>query len=191
VVALGKPAVYLNRDAFRELLFAAVETGQKECLGILFGWEVEKGGHKIVVSGISGFQSLVRRKNTEVVHSQAAHNRIQDFMASAPSEYQQVGHFHSHCEWMNFPSSPEMSKGDIDNVVRTESKIEIIILIAKRKRGQNIRWSAREDGGVEGTTGKWSLGLHAYQVAISPDGSRRAEKLNLVVSPRTLALFSK
>ena len=175
------PVVYLSSQSFLSILFAAVDTGKRECLGIMFGREDNRSGSKLIIQHVCAIQSVSRRTPCSTEQSQASHLRIQKMIACAPRAFNFIGYFHSHPQWSAKEKHyPMPSKSDLQSCLDVESKVEIIVDIGRTKDG--YPWLVREGGAVVGRVANWRFVLHAYRAY--RDGDRIvSEQLKLRVDP--------
>ncbi len=174
---MSKPVVYLRSECFLNIIFGAIDTGKKECLGVLFGREDKRSGSKLVIENVCEIQSVCKRTNCASHHSRASADRINKLIECAPEAFPFLGYFHSHPQWSSKERHyPGLSEGDFDALKRSNAKLEIIVDIGRASG--SCPWMVRQNGAIVGRLANWRFALHAYNIT-----GDTWQKLKLKVDP--------
>ena len=91
------------------------------------------------------------------------------------SSIKSPGYFHSHNEWGESKPFNEMSKTDLKDMKKSGDKLEIIIAVASRKKGE-LPWVALSDGSIKGSFLDIIFHINAYTL----DENKEPRKLQIV-----------
>jgi proteasome lid subunit RPN8/RPN11 len=176
VVLMDLPEVYIEKEPFLNMVVAALETGKRECLGIVCGRKPGRNRNYFHITNAAGFGCVRRRSNTEVEQSKLGFKNIAPLFTS-DSPLQLLGDFHSHPEWGGHRRSSELSEHDIRHMIDDEDDLGIVILRSSvvKDRGP---WEALSDGSVRGFITKKNVSLHAYML-VQEDGEKKSLKLRI------------
>lgn len=185
------PTVHIRKEAFLEILWASMETFKSECLGFLWGRSPTVNFNRFLISDAVPFQSVRRRKNTEVEQSKRGERRLQELMQGVRgSTVKLLGYFHSHPEWGNAKPWSEMSEFDIKEMQKSGDQIEIIVSISSRKKGV-LSWTLFPDGNVRGSFNKFTLDFNAYTLFLDNNKKKGVPKRLQIVAPAALKFLNR
>ncbi|MDO8504585.1 MAG: Mov34/MPN/PAD-1 family protein [Candidatus Liptonbacteria bacterium] len=173
---MNSPEVYVEKEPFFNMVLAAIETGKRECLGIVFGRKPGRNRNYFHVTNATAIQCVRRRSNKEVEQTDLSSKNIAPLLASG-SPMRFLGDFHSHPDWGGHKAPFGMSEGDVKNMADAGNYLEFIILISSvdKERGP---WEALSDGSVRGFLTKRSIGLSVYMLQ-DVDGKKKPIKLRI------------
>ena len=192
------PTVYIEREPLLNILMAAAEVYNRECLGYIFGRKPTKRQNRFVVTSAITCAAVVRRTNAHVRQSERAFRRMNELMQAEPASFPWLGDFHSH------PSRPyrlacDLSAEDLNNMVTDDYRFGILVSISRRgKRPLEWRLKSRRTR-LRGTLGKFDFHLVAHQLirdaagtAIRDEhGKPKARRLAIEVASQTLKSLNR
>ena len=159
---MALPTVHIRKEAFLVMIWAAIETFKKECLGFLLGYPPTAENNFYFVTDAVPFQKVQRRSNSKVNLSVRADNAFKKFISDIGGVYPKyLGDFHSHPEWGDFHPSVDMSGEDLIEFAKTPEPLEFIIGVSTRKKGKAI-WESLPDGSIKGSFGKFNLHFNVF-----------------------------
>ena len=186
---MALPTVHIRKEAFLVMVWAAIETFRKECLGFLLGYPPTAEKNFYNITDAVPFQKVRRRSNLEVTLSDRADARFKNFISGIDSVYPKyLGDFHSHSEWGNYTPMSDMSEEDLKQFAKTSEPLEFIIGISARKKGRAV-WELLTDGSVKGSFSKFNLHFNVYTL-VSEDAPVVPQRLR-IVAPRSMETLNR
>ena len=126
---MDPPIVYIEKEPFRTMLLASIETFKRECLGYIFGHKPTNRHNSFVITDAVAVQLARKRKNKEVEQNKIGEERMKDCFARYPSLFRVIGDFHSHPEWGDYTREPTLADDDIADMLETGYPLGIVIKI--------------------------------------------------------------
>lgn len=181
------PTVYISRDAFFNMVIAAIEAFKLECLGFVFGKTPNKTNDKFIIDNTAATQITKTRLYTEVEAGDLSDKRLAEMFSWLPTKFRPLGTFHSHAEWGSKKPLRKMSETDTKAFIDNDGKLEIIIVMTSRERGRAL-WRIHNDGSARGSISKYNIEIHVYAL-ISKNDKRKPLHLK-IVAPEALSFFN-
>jgi proteasome lid subunit RPN8/RPN11 len=162
------------------MIWSALEVFKKECMGFILGFKPNKNNKNYFVTEACPYQSLRRRKNTEVELSQRTWERFDRLFFQKLVEIfpKCLGDFHSHPEWGTLKPSGELSDRDVEGFIKSGVDLEIVISISSRKKG-HVLWESLPDGSVKGSFDGRNFELNAYTLVEGEGGIKVPQRLQI------------
>lgn len=182
-------AVHIRKEAFLIMLWAAVETFKKECMGVILGSAPSPGRDHFWISDVIPFQGIEKRLNTKVVQSGRSNARWNEFWGRLQFRPKRLGLFHSHPEWGSHKPPSEMSDKDTKDMKEQKSPLEIIICISSRGKGSYLHWELLEDGSIQGSIASFNFRVNAFTLV--SEGERVEPARIQIVSPAALRKLNR
>ncbi len=164
---MSQMTVHIRKEAFVVMVWSAIETSHKECLGFVLGSPPTTKRNSYYITDAVPYQHMKRRSNTEVELNDKADRRFNKWFVQleASSRLKYLGNFHSHPGWGGFFCEPgTMSEYDTEKFIR-EGKagidLKFIIDVTSRKRGC-ASWETLDDGGVKGSLGHYNIRISVF-----------------------------
>lgn len=183
---MSQATVHIRKEAFIIMVWSAIETSHKECLGFVLGSSPTATRNFYFVTDAVPYQCMKRRSNTEVELSDKASRRFNRWSVQleTSSRLKYLGNFHSHPGWGGFLCEPgTMSECDIEKFIQ-EGKdglgLKFIIDVTSRKRGCAL-WEIVDDGSVKGSLGHYNIRVCAFGQFRNGGEGPSIMKLHIVV----------
>lgn len=177
-------AVHIRKEAFLTILWTAVETFKKECLGAILGYTPSPKKDYFLITDAIPFQGIKKRLNTQVTQSERSNARWNEFWYKISTHPQRLGIFHSHPEWGPHQPLPIMSAYDIEDMQKQKNPLEIIVCISSYKKRGFIPWELLEDGSVQGSLATFNFRVNAF---IPDEGEGKKDPTRIqIVTPTAL-----
>ncbi len=159
------PPIYIEKNAFLNLILAAVETYHRECFGYLFGHAISNSRDYYYVTRCIAIQLARQRKNLQVEQSRCSLKRMYAITDRYNSLFPIIGDFHSHPGWNHVDREPFPSIEDIEDMQLLPRYLSIIIGVKKRKkRSQMPYWQRNECFGIRGSLGDFNFEINAFRL---------------------------
>lgn len=184
---MALPTVHIRREALLSMIFLASDVFKKECLGFLLGYRPTKKRNYFLITDVVSFSNLTVRSYTEADWSRRTKQRFRRFIALInPLRIKHLGDLHSHPEYGGRIYPPVMSDIDIENIVKNNHDLGLIISISSRQKGQ-AAWESLSDGSLKGSFDKFNFDIKVYTL-LGEDGAKEPQWLQIVAPEATEAL---
>lgn len=170
---MDPPTVYIEKEPFLNMVWSAIESFNRECLGYMFGKCPTKDHNFFVVENAVNIQLARVRKNMEVQQSRASSNRTEGVVEKYGRLYPFIGDFHSHPEWHKRKRLAVPSEQDKKAMIQDNIKLSIIIKISTINK-ERLLWENISSGGVHGSLDKYKFHLNAFSM-ISDKSSKEGD----------------
>lgn len=173
---MDPPIVYIEKEPFLNMVWSAIESFNRECLGFLFGKKLSKDYNSFVIENAVNIQLARVRKNLEVQQSKASSNRTDAIVKKYGKLYPFIGDFHSHPEWHKHKRLALPSDQDKEAMKKDKIDLSIIIKISSVNKDRPI-WENASGGGIHGSLDKYKFHINAFSMI--PDGSGETQTLEV------------
>ena len=154
--------VFLEHDAFVNLVLAATEAYRRETYGILLG--ARRRG-MVYVQSAAAYQTARRKplsvtvpgRRWRILRSVLRHVKRPTFL----------GEFHSHVGYGADHALAALSSDDVQNVA--DQEIQLLMTVRPLRAAR--RWRHNADGSLSGTAGPYFVRMRAFQMRLSPNGN--------------------
>jgi len=189
---VNKPTVHINREPLLNMLLAAAETYNRECLGYVFGSGPTRKRRFFRITNVIAIQGVRRRTNVEIEQSQRSWKRLHGYIKSSLRLYPILGDFHSHPASGPYKKSIEMSETDIMGMRKdSDAKIGIIIGISSRTKKRvlwNVPVRGPHTGILRGSLAGFTFKVCAYTLATNGNAELVPKRLRIVAPAALKAL---
>ncbi len=183
------PTVHIRKEALFIMIWSALETFKKECLGFVLGYRPTPKRNYFLVTDATSFTSMKKLLNTGVELTKRTDKRFKAFISLIHPIYPKyLGDFHSHSEWGKLKSPPEMSDRDLEQFKKYNWPLEFIIGISSRRKGQ-ATWEILPDGGIKGSFNSFNFHINVF--SLIEEGNEGIPQKLQIVAPTALEALNR
>lgn len=183
---MDPPIVYIEKEPFLNMVWSAIETFNRECLGFVFGKKPSKSRNYFTVENVVNIQLAKVRKNLKVHQSQAGSDRVDKVVNKYPKLFPFIGDFHSHPEWRQHKRLALPSDQDKESMLKDQIDLSIIIKISSINKDRPI-WETVPEGGVNGSLDRYKFYINAFGLMV---GSSREKEIKMLEIHAPVAIKS-
>lgn len=192
--------VRIMKDALLSMLFAAIETFPKECLGTIFGKRPTRKKKYHLITNAIPIQLVTCRKNNEVEQDDYGKKQLRSIIAKAPKLYPALGSFHSYPEGrkkikteFDIAEMSEISKADKKSMRKDKEEIAIIITVSYKKKLLE-KWHSNRvetEGWIEGRLGRYNLYITAHAACQKKNKKKKKIKQICISAPEAIRALNR
>ncbi|MEK9208760.1 MAG: hypothetical protein AAB910_01645 [Patescibacteria group bacterium] len=192
------PTVYIEREPLLNMILAAVEMYNRECLGYLFGYSSGKPTKSFVITSAVQLAAVVHRSSCGLHQSKRACKRLGGFIDKASRLFPYLADFHSHPHPKMWPGLFGLSEDDRKSM-HDEDKFCVIIALSPRGK-RLLEWAMRDEGTrLRGSLGHFDVHFTAHWVVRDEEGKpvkdergiQQTERLPLQVAKTTFRALNR
>ena len=173
------PLVYMAQKAVMNMIYCAMETDRRECMGDLFG-RIPGGTRKdFLVDNAISLALLDRRMNRGLEQNKPAAGRLGDLRRVLPRAFPLIGYFHSHSQFRKTHKTGELSDMAGTDISTLDAFGYLGIIIAINRSAKDFPWEVAPDGTIGASLLGRNISIHAYRLLKEGEG-KVPQKLRIV-----------